>query len=70
MSCLQAIQNRKFENPTILEVIEKSNLLLASNKDIEFCWLPSHVGIQGNEKADGAAKAALQLPISTNIKIA
>ena len=24
-----------------------------------FCWLPSHIGIQGNERADVLAKAAL-----------
>ena len=32
-----------------------------ANKDI-FCWVPSHTGIRGNEKADSAAKSALDLP--------
>jgi hypothetical protein len=33
-----------------------------------FCWIPSHIGIHGNTKADSATKQALQLPI-TNFKI-
>ena len=33
-----------------------------ANKDVIFCWVPSHVGIRGNEKADSAAKSALDLP--------
>ena len=36
--------------------------------DIVFCWIPSHIGIRGNTKADTAAKQALQLPI-TDFKI-
>lgn len=35
------------------------------NKIIYFCWLPSHVGIKGNEKADSAAKAALSKEITS-----
>ena len=29
---------------------------------IVFCWVPSHNGIKGNEKADSAAKSVLDLP--------
>jgi len=44
-------------------------LLQIFGKTINFCWLPSHVGIGGNEKAYTAAKAALLLPVSDNIKL-
>ena len=27
---------------------------------VNLCWLPNHMGISGNERADSAAKAALQ----------
>ena len=33
-----------------------------AKKDIVLCWVPSHTGIKGNEKADSAAKSALHFP--------
>lgn len=29
--------------------------------DVEFCWVPSHIGIEGNEKADNIAAGAKEL---------
>jgi len=42
--------------------------LTESGKRIVICWIPSHVNIPCNEKADSAAKSALSLPI-TKMKI-
>ena len=43
-------------------VIRKCVFLNVANKDINLCWIPSHVGIKGNEKAFSAARSALDLP--------
>ena len=52
----------KLEHPLIGMVIRKCVFLNIAKKDIVFCWVPSHTGIKGNEKADLAAKSALDLP--------
>ena len=62
LSCLQALHHMKLEHPLIGMVIRKCVFLNIAKKYIVFCWVPSHTGIRGNEKADSAAKTALDLP--------
>ena len=62
LSCLQALHHMKLEHPLIGMVIRKCVFLNIAKKYIVFCWVPSHTGIKGNEKADSAAKSALDLP--------
>ena len=61
LSFLQALHHMKLEHPLIGMVIRKCVFLNIAKKGIVFCWVPSHTGIKGNEKADSAAKAALDL---------
>ena len=59
-SVLLALQNRDTSSPLITKLLNKLNSL-SKNNNIIFTWIPSHIGIQGNEKADKAAKKALQI---------
>ena len=59
MSCLQAIENRTIDHPIVLDILENYYSLRDRNKDLLFCWVPSHVGIRGNEFADDNARSAL-----------
>ena len=62
LSCLQALLYMKLEHPLIGMAIRKCVFLNIANKNIILCWVPSHVGIRGHEKADSVAKSALDLP--------
>ena len=66
LSVLQSINNSKIDNSVIQDTILRLHNM--SHKQIIFCWLPSHVDIRGNEKADKAAKSALSLQPS-NLKL-
>jgi len=68
MSVLQAINGFKIELDLVHKIIKYYTSLTNSGKKIEFCWIPSHVNIPGNDRADTAAKAALNLPV-TNMKL-
>ena len=63
LSSLNSIGNKKLDHPITLQILLKYHNLFTHSYNIIFCWLPSHVGITGNEKADKAAKFALNKPI-------
>jgi len=60
-SVLQALEGGGAQNPLISKVRIRLEQACSRNKTVEFCWVPSHVGINGNERADKAAREALQL---------
>ena len=62
-----AMNHTSSKNPQIQTLLEKCHELLAY-KEIALCWIPSHIGIQGNEMVDKQAKTSLSLE-PTSFKI-
>ncbi len=63
LSVLQSLHKRKLESPLLANILVKHTKLSTSH-NIVYSWLPSHVGIKGNDNADSAAKMALSLESS------
>ena len=68
LSSLLAIDNTHLETGYVLKFIKEYCHLVNSGKTIALCWIPSHIGISGNERADVAAKAALSCSLSSTVK--
>ncbi|GFU88379.1 RNase H domain-containing protein [Trichonephila clavipes] len=70
MSVLEALENYNDRcHPVVCTILNITSRLYSKGFDIVFCWLPSHVGIIGNEQADSAVKSAtthllLAVPLS------
>ena len=62
-SCMQAIENEDISNTLIQKFLIKHTQLLKKRKQITLCWIPSHIGIVGNERADKEAKSSLELDV-------
>ena len=66
LSVLKTMNHTSSKNPQIQNLLEKCHELLAY-KEIALCWIPSHIGIKGNEMVDKQAKTSLSLePTSFN----
>ena len=55
MSCLQTIEGEDTENPFICHIMNLLWLLSDKGTYVRFCWIPSHCGIEGNERVDQLA---------------
>ena len=64
MSSLQSISGINLDSDLVQKFLKDYTVLAKNGKNIILCWIPSHVGILGNEKADAAAKSALSLPVT------
>ena len=58
LSVLKVMNHTSSKNPQIQKLLEKCHELL-TYKEIVLCWIPSHIGIQGNEMVDKQAKTSL-----------
>lgn len=59
LSSINSIENMYTQNPLVQEIHEICHRLADIGVSITLVWVPSHVGINGNERADQAAKEAL-----------
>ncbi|XP_075233902.1 uncharacterized protein LOC142331734 [Lycorma delicatula] len=67
-SALQVLENFYSKHPVVIEIYNAIAELGNRNTEVNFCWVPSHVGIPGNEQADYAAKeACIQPPFTTQV---
>ena len=67
LSVLESLKNRKFDNPLIINILCKLENL-SNDNDVQICWVPSHIGISGNNQAEKTAKSTLNITTEKSLK--
>ena len=47
LSVLTSLRNKKQENPLVVKLLSRLDSM-SSHKEIDMCWIPSHIGVSGN----------------------
>ena len=63
LSVLQALNHTSSKNSHIQHLLLKHHEI-SSSKSVIYCWIPSHIGIYGNEKVDKSDKESLNLEVT------
>ena len=69
LSSLLALRDFYPSNPLVQNILERLTVMDNAGKSVHFCWIPSHVGISGNELADAAARRASSVPSTRRLPL-
>ena len=69
MSSLLALRSFNPSDSLVRDIIARLTSLDWEGKSIQLCWIPSHVGITGNELADAAARRAASAPCTHRLPL-
>ena len=69
LSSLLALRAFYPGHPFVQDILSRLTSLDQVGKSVRFCWIPSHVGIAGNELADAAARRAASNPCSRRLPL-
>ena len=69
LSSLLAIRAFNPTNPLVQDILSLLTSLNRAGKTVNFCWIPSHVGIAGNELADAAARRAASVACTRRLPL-
>ena len=63
LSVFLSLRNKKFQNPLIIKLLSRLDTLSNRKKKQLYAGPPATLGVSGNERADSAAKSALDLTL-------